>query len=349
MKKQFSIGGRMVGEGCPAFLIAEIGSNFDHDLDRAFKLIDLAVECGADAVKFQSFLPDKIINSKAFKGMKRGFQANWEKDVYTVYTEAHLPRDWHHKLMDYANKAGVVFFSSPYDFAGIDLLAEMGTPVLKVGSGDVTWLEILKHHASKKLPIMLGTGACTLAEIDNAVNTLSEAGCDELVLLQCVTNYPSSFESANLRAMVNMGSVFGVPYGYSDHSPGITVPVAAVAMGACVVEKHFTDDKTRKGPDHPHAMDVSEFTAMCTAIRELESAMGDGIKRVTKEESDTRILQRRALYAARHLEIGDIITRQDLLVLRPQHGITPDHLDQVLGSTLCRKVAKGDPITWQHI
>lgn len=349
MKKQFPIAGRMVGEGCPAFLIAEIGSNFDRDLDRAFRLIDLAVECGADAVKFQSFLPDEIINAKAFQGMKEGFQAKWDKDVYTVYDEAHLPRDWHHQLMAYAEKSGVIFFSSPYDFAGIDLLAEMGAPVLKIGSGDVTWLEILKHHAGKNLPIMMGTGACSLAEIDNAVRTLAESGCDELVLLQCVTNYPSSFESANLKAMVNMGRMFDVPYGYSDHSPGLTVPLGAVALGACVIEKHFTDDKTRKGPDHPHAMDAAEFKAMSQAIRELEAAMGDGTKRVMPEESVTYVLQRRALYAARDLTAGQVLTREDLLILRPQHGITADHLEQVLGCTLTKDVAKGDPITWRHL
>ncbi|MFZ5585183.1 MAG: N-acetylneuraminate synthase family protein [Thermodesulfobacteriota bacterium] len=349
MQQRFLIGGREVGRGCPAFLIAEVGSNFDRDLDRAFRLIDLAVECGADAVKFQSFLPDRIINRKAFEGLKLGFQAKWGKDVYTVYHEAHLPREWHEKLMRHCERAGTIFFSSPYDFAGVDLLADLGAPALKIGSGDVTWLEMLRHQAAKNLPIMMGVGACTLAEVDQAVRTLTDAGCDRLILLQCVTNYPSGFDSANLKAMVNMGHMFNLPYGYSDHTPGHTVAVGAVALGGSVIEKHFTDDKTRSGPDHPFAMDGAEFKAMAQAVRELERALGDGVKRVAAEEGQTVILQRRSLYAARPLKAGQVLTRDDLVVLRPQHGITPDHLERVVGRTLARDVGELEPVTWEHL
>lgn len=349
MKKSFKIADREVGEGCPVFLIAEVGSNFDGDLDRAYKLIDLAMECGADAVKFQSFLPDKIINRKAFEGLKVGFQSKWDKDVYKVYHEAHLPWDWHEKLIRYCEKVGAMFFSSPYDFASVNHLVDIGVPALKIGSGDVTWLEILKHQAAKGLPILMGTGACTLAEIDQAVRTLEEGGCGELILLQCVTNYPSSFETANIRAMVNMGNIFNLPYGYSDHTPGHTVPLGAVTLGGCVIEKHFTDDKNRKGPDHPFAMDGADFKAMAQAVRELEKAMGDGVKRVVDEESETVILQRRAIYAARPLEKGHILNRDDLVVIRPQHGITPDHLERVVGCALSRAVGELEPITWDHL
>lgn len=349
MKKRFFIGGREVGQGCPALLIAEVGSNFDRDLDRAYRLIDLAVECGADAVKFQTFLPDRIINRKAFEGLKLGFQAKWGKDVYTVYHEAHLPRAWHEQLARRCEQAGVLFFSSPYDFEGVDLLAELGTPALKIGSGDVTWLEMLRHQASKHLPILMGVGACTLAEVDQAVRTLQQAGCQELILLQCVTNYPSSFDSANLRAMENLGRIFDVPYGYSDHTPGHSVPLGAVALGGCVIEKHFTDDKSRSGPDHPFAMDGADFKAMAKAVRELERALGDGVKRVVEEESQTVILQRRSLYAARPLQAGQVLTREDLVVLRPQHGITPDHLERVIGRTLARDVGELQPLTWEHL
>ncbi len=348
MKKRFMVGKRLVGQGCPALLIAEVGSNFDRDLDRAYRLIDLAIACGADAVKFQSFLPDKIINRKAFEGLKSGFQAKWNKDVYTVYSEASLPRDWHEKLARYCEQAGTIFFSSPYDLQGVDLLVSMGAPALKIGSGDVTWLEMLEYQAAKGLPIMMGTGACTLAEVDLAVRTLEAAGCQELLLMQCVTNYPSSFDNANLNAMVNLGRIFDAPYGYSDHTPGHTVPLAAVALGGCVIEKHFTDDKTRPGPDHPFAMDGADFKAMADAIRQLERAMGDGVKRVAAEESQTRVLQRRSLYAARDLKAGQSVTRDDLVILRPQHGITPDRLADVLGRTLVADVAAFDPLQWEH-
>lgn len=349
MKKRFKIADRKVGKGCPVFLIAEVGSNFDRDLERAYKLIDLAMECGADAVKFQSFLPDEIINRKSFEGLKQGFQAKWGKDVYTVYDEAHLPRGWHEKLKRYCEKAGTIFLSSPYDFAGVDLLVDIGVPALKIGSGDVTWLEMLAYQAKKGLPILMGAGACSLAEVDQAVRTISEAGCQELVLLQCVTNYPSTFKSANLNAMANMGNIFNLPYGYSDHTPGHAVALGAVALGGCVIEKHFTDDKSRKGPDHPFAMDGVDFKAMAQAVRELEKAMGDGVKRVVEEESETVILQRRAIYAARPLEKGHELSRDDLVILRPQHGITPDHLERVVGRTLSQAVGELEPVTWEHL
>jgi sialic acid synthase SpsE len=187
-----------------------------------------------------------------------------------------------------------------------------------------------------------------MAETTEAVQVLEEAGCQDLVLLQCVTNYPASFDHINLRAMANLGRTMGVPYGYSDHTPGSTVPLGAVALGGCVIEKHFTDDKTRKGPDHPFAMDPADFRAMSQSVRDLEKALGDGIKRVTPEERETRIIMRRSLFAARDLKAGHRITADDIVALRPQHGILPDHLEAVVGRTLIKDVEALAPLTWEH-
>ncbi len=348
MKKQFKIGKRLVGEGCPALLIAEIGSNFDRDLDRAYRLTDLAVECGADVVKFQTFLAERLVNAQAFRGIKEGYQAQWERDVFSVYQDAVFPRKWHEKLARYCEKAGTIFMSSAYDFPGVDLTVDLGVKALKIGSGDLTWPEMLHYQAGKNLPILLATGAATLAEVDQGVRVLKNAGCERLILLQCVTNYPAGFDHVNLRAMVNMGRMFGVPYGFSDHTPGHTVALASVALGGCVVEKHFTDDKSRPGPDHPFAMDASDFKAMVKAVRELEKAMGDGVKQVSPEERETRIVMRRSLFAARDLKAGQKVRRRDLVILRPQHGIMPDQLENVLGRTLVKDAPKLTPLTWDH-
>jgi sialic acid synthase SpsE len=348
MKKKFKIGKREVGEGCPALLIAEIGSNFDRDLDRAYRLTDLAVESGADVVKFQTFLAERLVNARAFRGVKEGYQAKWDRDVFEVYQEAEFPRAWHEKLARYCEKAGTIFMSSAYDFEGVDMTIGLGVPALKIGSGDLTWPEMLRYQASKGLPIVMATGAATLEEVASAVEEVEAAGCQELILLQCVTNYPAGFEYANLQAMVNMGRMFGVPFGFSDHTPGSTVPMGSVALGGCVIEKHFTDNKTRKGPDHPFAMDASDFKAMAEGVRNLEKALGDGIKRVTLEERETRVVMRRSLFAARGLEAGHKLTREDIVILRPQHGITPDHLDKVIGCTLSQGVNAMEPLTWNH-
>jgi len=349
MKQVFKIGNREVGQGCPALLIAEIGSNFDRDLERAYRLTDLAAESGAEVVKFQTFLAERLVNAKAFQGVKDGYQAKWDRDVFEVYQDAEFPRAWHEKLARYCEKAGVIFMSSAYDFEGVDLTVELGVPALKIGSGDLTWPEMLAYQASKGLPLLMATGAATLSEVAEAVRIVTEADCEELILLQCVTNYPAGFDHANLHAMVNMGRMFDVPFGFSDHTPGSTVPLGTVALGGCVIEKHFTDDKTRTGPDHPFAMDANDFKAMAEAVRNLEKAMGDGVKRVTPEETETRVVMRRSLYAARNLPAGYRLTREDLVVLRPQSGIIPIHLDQVIGCTLSKAVAEAEPITWAHL
>ncbi len=349
--KRIKIGDRWVGDGEPVYIIAEIASNFDGSKERAKRLIDHAVDCGADAVKFQCFTADKIVSKEGFEGLQCGFQSKWDKSVYQMYQDAEFTRHWHRELFDYAKSKGVHFLSSPYDKEAVDIVADLGSPALKVGSGDLTWLEILTYMAEKKIPIILGTGASSIGEIEEAVETIRSGGNEEIILLQCVTNYPSHFEYANIKAMQTLQQAFDVPVGYSDHTPGSVVPLGAVALGACMIEKHFTDDRSRKGPDHPFSMNPKEFKEMVDGIRALEKALGACTKKLYKEEEDTVVLQRRCLRAAKDLSKGTIITEEMVSVLRPapKDAVCPKYKSIVVGRVLKADMEKGTPFTWEII
>jgi len=346
--RKIRIGDRYVGDGEPAYIIAEIGSNFDGNLEQARKLIDLAREVGADATKFQSFLPEKIIAKKGFQ-TKTSFQAKWGKPVYDTYADSMLPREWHWEIAEYCRGKGIHFLSSPYDKEAVDLLDEIGVPAFKIGSGDITYLCLVEYIARKGKPVILGTGASSMGEIEEAVNTIRATGNQDIILLQCVTNYPSPIEYANIKAMVTLREAFQVLVGYSDHSPGSIVPLGAVALGACVIEKHLTFDKKRKGPDHPYAMDVPEMAAMTRDIRSLEAALGSPVKQLTPVEAETVIIQRRSLFARIDIPAGATITLEMIAPLRPATGIEPKYIDSVIGRKAKVDIAEGEPITWEKI
>jgi sialic acid synthase SpsE len=349
--KTINIDGRKIGDGQPVYCIAEIGSNFDGDLDRAKYLIDLAIKSSADAVKFQSFLTDKIISKKGFENLRMGFQSKWKKPVYDVYKAAEFPREWHKEIFEYCKKKNITFFSAPYDFEAVDLLDQIGIPALKIGSGDITWLEIIEYIAKKDKPIILGTGASTIEEIQEAVKTIKSTGNNNLVLLQCVTNYPSSFDDANIQAMVELRKQFDCLVGYSDHTPGSIVPLGMTALGGCIIEKHFTDDKTRPGPDHPFAMDTTDFKEMVNSIRTLEKSLGSSKKELYPEENQTVILQRRSLRASQDIKKDTILTRDMIDVLRPapKDGIYPKHIKELIGKQAKNDIKKGEHFTWKML
>ncbi len=348
---KINIDGREVGDGYPCYCIAEIGSNFDGSLDRAKKLIDLAKDSGADAVKFQSFKADKIVSEKGFDGLQTGFQKNWDKPVVDVYKDAEFPREWTKELMEYSKSKEITFFSSPYDKEAVDILDELGVAAFKIGSGDITWLEMIKYIASKKKPVILGTGASTMEEIKKAINTIKSAGNNEIVLLQCVTNYPSSFENANIKAMPLLREKFDCLVGYSDHTLGYIVPMGAVALGACVIEKHFTDDRKRKGPDHPHAMEGKDFSQMVDNIRMLEKSLGKPIKEVYAEESETVILQRRCIRAKQEIKKGEKINESMVEMLRPapKNSLYPEEKEKIIGMKAKRDIKKGEEFYWEMV
>ena len=347
--KEIKIGSRMVGEGHPAYIIAEIGANFDKNLDKAKRLIDAAKEVGADCAKFQTFSTPKIVSEGGFSRMKlEGVHGSWGRTVSEVFKDAEFPREWHQEISDYCKKIGIDFSTSPYDFEAVDLCMKLDVPFIKLGSGDITWLEMLEYIARKGKPMMLATGDATLAEIDEAVRTIEATGNRELILMQCITNYPSKIDSANVNVLKTYQSAFDILTGYSDHSPGPVVALASVVLGGCVIEKHFTLDKTDKGPDHPHSMNPTEFKLMVDYVREIERAMGSTRKEVVEEEGETVFVQRRCLYSKRDISIGTIVQADDIDVLRPALGIPPKFKNVIIGKTSKINIEAGQPLFWEN-
>lgn len=349
------IGKHLVGVGHSAYVIAELGSNFDGSLARAKKLAKLAKEAGADAFKIQNFVAPKIVSAEGFKNLQVAFQAKWDKPVVEVYKAAEFPRQWLKTLSDYCRKIGIDFFSAPYDTEAVDLLEKIHVPVHKLGAGEVDDLEFIEYVAKTKKPVILSVGAATLDEIAQATATVRKAGNDKLIILQCVTNYPSPIADANIQAMVEIRKKFNVLVGYSDHTigkeggaddplGGLTVPLGAVALGACVIEKHVTDDRRRKGPDHPFALTMPELKQMIQGIRAMEAALGDGKKRVMPSEKQTVIIQRRGMYAARDIKKGQRITRDMIVYLRPAVGLRPPMIQKVVGKKAKRDIKATHPM-----
>lgn len=359
MSSPITIGRSLVG-GPATYVIAEVGSNFDGDLDRAKYLAKLAKECGADAYKIQNFLAPKIVSAEGFKGLQVAFQAKWDQPVVDVYRAAEFPREWVGIVAAYCREIGIDFFSSPYDTEAVDMLENLGVPAHKLGSGEIDNLPFLRYVARTGKPIILACGAATLSEIEDAVTALRSEGNGRIILLQCVTNYPASIGDSNIKAMLTLKEKFDVIVGYSDHTigtsgggddplGGITVPLAAVALGAAVIEKHFTDDPTRTGPDHPFAMDAGSFAIMTASIRALEHALGDGDKRVMPGEQQTVIIQRRGLYLRRDVPAGERITEEMIELLRPASGLRPRDMVRVIGKVARRALTKGHPLTFEDV
>jgi N-acetylneuraminate synthase len=346
-QKEIKIGKKIIGVGHPSYIIAEIGANFDGDINKAKELIKAAKECGADCAKFQTFKSEKIVSDKGFALMElKGVHGTWGKTVGQVFKEVEFPRDWHLELRDYCYSIGIDFSTAPYDYEAVDLCEQLDLHFIKIGSGEITWLDMIKYIASKNKPVFLATGDATLSEIDEAVRTIEETGNKSLVLMQCITNYPSKIESANINVLKTYQNAFDVLTGYSDHSPGPVVALGSVALGAVVIEKHFTLNKHDIGPDHPHSMDVNEFKVMVDFIRELEAAMGTTRKFVVEEENETVFVQRRGLYAKRDLKAGDKLTDDDIDVLRPALGILPKFRSIIVGKTAKTNIEQGRPIFW---
>lgn len=348
--KQIKIGDKTIGENYPTYFIAEIGGNFDGSIDKAKRLIDAAKEAGADCAKFQTFTTDTILSEGGFSKMTlRGIHGSWGRSVAEVFREVEFPIAWHKEIAKYCKDVGIDFSTSPYFMEAVDLCAEMKLPFIKIGSGEITWLEMIEYTARKGIPIMLATGDATMSEIDEAVRTIEKTGNRDLVLMQCITNYPSKIDSANVNVLKTYQNAFNCLTGYSDHSPGHVVALASVVLGGCVIEKHFTLNKKDKGPDHPHSMEPNEFKFMVDSIREVERAMGSTRKEVVAEEGETVFVQRRCLYAKHEIKEGQILKEEDIDVLRPALGIPPKFKHVIIGKTVNKTIPAKDPIFWEDI
>jgi len=352
MKKfnqEIKIGNRYIGLNHPTYLIAEIGANFDGSLEKAKRLIDAAKDAGADCAKFQTFRTEKIVSEGGFSKMElHGVHGSWGRTVSEVFKDAELPVEWHREIVDYCKKVGIDFTTAPYFKEAVDLCVELDIPFIKLGSGEITWLEAVEYAARKGKPIMLATGDATMSEIDEAVRTIQDAGNNDLVLMQCITNYPSKIDSANVNVLKTYQSAFEVLTGYSDHSPGPVVALASVVLGARVIEKHFTLNKNDYGPDHPHSMEPHEFRQMVEYVKEVEKAMGSSRKEVVDEESETVFVQRRGLYAKTDIIKGQVVTEEEIAILRPALGIYPKYKNIIIGKTAKIDIKMGEPLYWEN-
>ncbi len=352
--REFRIGRHVVGKGHPTYFVADIGANHDGSLSRAIDLIHQAAEAGANAAKFQHFAAPTIVSDRAFAALPRlSHQAAWTKSVYETYADASLDVSWTPALKQACDEAGIDFFTAPYAMDLVDAV-DPWVCAYKIGSGDITWLEIVRHIASKGRPVLLATGASSLDDVTKAVEAIL-AGTGELVLMQCNTNYTGSRENlryVNLNVLGTYRTLYpDLVLGLSDHTPGHAAVLGAVALGARVVEKHFTDDNRRTGPDHAFALDPGSWREMIKQTRDLEDALGSPVKKVEPNEQETVVAQRRSVCASRPLAAGTIVSRADIVPLRPcPPGAVPaDRLEETPGATVTRSIETGEPLRWTDL
>jgi N-acetylneuraminate synthase len=355
MKSQIEINNQKIGFDKPTYFIADIAANHDNDIEKAKDLIYLCAESGADAAKFQHFSADTIVSDYGYKslGSQKSHQAKWKKSVFEVYQDAAINPDWTEVLKETCDKAGITFFTSPYSFDLVDAV-DPYVPAYKIGSGDITWLEIIKYMALKGKPILLATGASSEKDVRAAVD-IALSVTKDIVLMQCNTNYTASVENfkfINLNVLKTYKHLYpDIILGLSDHTKGHTTVLGAVALGARVIEKHFTDNTAKKGPDHAFSMDPKSWKRMVNCTRELEYALGSNIKKVEDNEKETVILQRRSIRLSKNLSKGDVITSDVVEFLRPcpDDALPPYCIDKVVGRTINNSVKKGECLYWKDL
>lgn len=342
-ERSFSIAGRRIGGGEPPYLIAEAGVNHNGSPELALRLVDAAADAGADAVKFQTFSAELLATADAPQAAYQRRHAAATSQV-EMLRDLELPVDALRACRERARLRGLEFLSTPFDLPSVELLAEIGVPAFKVGSGDLTNLVLLRAVAAHGLPVLASTGMASLGEVEAAVADLRSHGDPPLVLLQCTSAYPAAPGDANLRAMATLRQRFRIPVGYSDHTPGTSVAVAAVALGAAVIEKHLTLDRSLPGPDHAASLEPDAFAALAAAAREAHAALGDGVKAPRPDEEDARRVSRRSLVVTRPVAAGEVLAEGDLGAMRPAGGISPLDLDRVVGRAAARELSPGTPL-----
>ena len=341
--KKVKIGEHLIGDGEPCFVIADAGSNHNRDFKMAKELVDAAAEARVDAIKFQTFSAETLYSTKApvFPG--------GNETPYQAALKAELPREWQADLAEYARSKGIIFLSTPFDYQAIEELSQIGILAYKWASPEITDLPLLKYAAGKQKPMIISTGMCDLADIREAVDAVRSTGNEEIVLLHCTALYPTKPSQVNLRMMDTMRDIFHLPVGLSDHTLGIAIPVAAVARGACIIEKHFTLNRRLKGPDHPFALEPAELRQMVSNIREVEESLGSPIKKPIPDEEEIARLARRSIIAKVDIHKGTKLTRDMLTTKRPGYGIEPKFLDTIIGTKAKKDIKRDDIITREMI
>ena len=344
-----TIESKAIGQGYPAFIIAEAGVNHNGDLALAQRMVTEARTCGADCIKFQTFKAERVASRVAPKAAYQLRQTDPAESQLAMLRKLELSEAGHRVLFDRCRREGIAFLSTPYSFEDAELLHAMDVPAFKIASGQLVELPFLASIARFNRPIILSTGLGSLAEVQAAVATVRSNGNPPLVLLQCTTNYPSQISDTNLRAMATMAGATDALTGYSDHTEGITACLAAAALGACVLEKHFTLDRNLPGPDHRCSSEPSELADLVRGVRDVEAALGSGVKQPAAAELPNLVGVRRSIAAARDIETGHTLCDRDLQFLRPADGLPPSEWNQVVGRRTRVAVAKGTLVNWQHL
>ena len=352
--KKIKIGNRLISQEDKPYFIADIGANHDGKLERAYKLIELAKEAGADAAKFQNFKANKIVSKWGFEnlGTQVGHQANWKKSVFEVYEDASISEDWTPLLKAKCDEVGIDYFTSPYDLNSVDLV-DPYVDLYKIGSGDITWLEIIEHIASKNKPVLIATGASEMSDVVRAMNII-EVHTNDIVLMQCNTNYtldPEKYKYVNLNVLKTYSALYPeVVLGLSDHTIGHATVLGAIALGAVVIEKHFTDSNDNEGPDHKFAMNPKSWREMVYNSLMLYYALGNGEKIIEENEKEAKIVQRRCLRASRQIQNGELLKKEDFEALRPApiNSYSPFEIANLIGKCLSKSIQKGEHFTEQN-
>src|SRR5574341_1088394 len=347
--KEIRLSSRVIGHGYPCFVVAEAGVNHNGDLKLARQLVDMAVESRADAVKFQTFRAERLVTPLAPKANYQQETTGASESQFEMLRRLELSNEAHRELMSYCQQRGILFMSTPFDEESADFLDGLGMVVFKIPSGELTNLPLLAHVARKGKPMIVSTGMSTLSEVKTAVHAIGKAGNRDLVLLQCVSSYPASPADANLRAMQTMATEFNVPVGYSDHTSGIEVALAAVALGACVIEKHFTLDRTLPGPDQRASLEPDELATMIRGIRVVEAALGHGRKEPATSEVNTAAVARKSLVAARDIPAGATLTEELIAIKRPGIGLPPTMRRHILGLRAKQDIPAGALLTLEML
>ncbi len=330
------------------FIIAEAGVNHNGSIDLAFKLIDAAKEAGADAVKFQSFKADNLVSKKAEKADYQKKTTSESESQYEMIKKLELDEASHIELINYSKRKKIKFLSSPFDLESIDLLKKLGLEIFKIPSGEITNLPYLRKIGRLNKQTILSTGMSDLGEIEDALNILIENGTEKnkIIVLHCNTEYPTPYKDVNLKAMLTIKKAFDVEVGYSDHTPGIEIPIAAAALGAKVIEKHFTLDKNMQGPDHKASLEPIELKMMVDAIRNIEEAMGNGIKSPSPSEQKNINVARKSIVALKNINMGDLFTENNIGVKRPGNGILPKYYFELIGKKAKKRLLEGHQLKW---
>ncbi len=349
MSGSLVLAGRPIGEGYPVFVVAELSANHHQSFDVAVRLVEAAADAGADAVKLQTYTPDTLTIDCSREEFRIASGTIWDgQTLYRLYAQAYTPWEWQPKLMKLANDVGLVLFSTPFDDTAVEFLEEMNAPAYKVASFELVDLPLIRRLARTGKPIILSTGMATVEEIDEALGAARKAGAEQLALLKCTSAYPARPEDMNLQTIPFLSSRFAVPIGLSDHTLGIATPVAAVALGACIVEKHLTLSRSTPGPDSSFSLEPGEFRAMVEAVREVEKVLGTAQLGPTADEQPSRLF-RRSLFVVADVRAGERFTADNVRSIRPGHGLHPRDLERVLGCRASRDIPRGTPLSWNLV